>query len=251
MRDLRRTTPPARDDMRPAPLLGGASRRGFMAAALGGTGTALAGLPLSAQTNPVPPLEEVERRFFDADEWRQVIALCDTLIPADGEGPGVLEARVPVFIDRQLAGDWGKAGRWYMEGPHVPDADPLQGFQSPLTPAEIYRGGLAWFKEWCSQTHDQTFADMDAAEARIEAMTALMSGDLDLPPKLRDFPDFLLKNTKEGYLSDPRHGGNHGMMAWSYIGFPGARASYLAWTDPARDDWEYLLGPVSISGERA
>ena len=73
-----------------------------------------------------------------ADEWRFVMAACDRLIPAEGDGPGALETRVPVFIDLQMAGSFGDASDWYMAGPHQPDADPLLGFQSPLTPAQIY-----------------------------------------------------------------------------------------------------------------
>lgn len=246
-------TPRHPDDMRPHPDArppGSLSRRGFMGAALGGT--AIAGLGASAQEAQaeLPPLEELETAFFEPREWRQVIVLCDALIPAEGDGPGALEARVPVFIDRQLAGSWGAAERWYMEGPHTPDADPLKGFQSPLTPAQIYRGGLARFDEWCQRTENAGFLDLDDG-ARGRAVTALMSQEVDFPPELRDFPDFLLQNVKEGYFADPRHGGNHAMAAWTYIGFPGARASFLPWTDPARDDAAYPLGPVSISGERA
>ena len=191
-----------------------------------------------------------ERQFFDATAWQQINALCDALIPADGDGPGALETRVPVFIDRQLAGDFGKAATWYMEGPFEPDADPNLGFQSPLSPAEIYREGLAWFDDWCNRTEGGSFTDLDN-ETRNRAVSALMDDEVDFPPELRDFPDFLLTQTKEGYLADPRHGGNAQMAAWSYIGFPGARASFLPWTDPSRDGADYPLGPVSISGERA
>lgn len=136
--------PTPRDPMQKhpdAPEFGRLGRRGFLGVALGGTAFAgMAGQAL-AQAE-VPPLDQVERQFFDADEWAMVLMLCDTLIPEDGDGPGALEARVPVFIDRLLADDWGAAHRWYMEGPFEPDADPLKGFQSPLTPAEIYREGL-------------------------------------------------------------------------------------------------------------
>jgi len=55
-----------------------------------------------------------------------------------GEGPGTLEARVPVFIDLQLKGDFGAAADWYMDAPHDPGADPLLGFQAPLSSAAIY-----------------------------------------------------------------------------------------------------------------
>ena len=52
---------------------------------------------------------------------------------------------MPVFIDAQLAGDLGQAADRYTVAPHVPDSDPLLGFQSPLTIAQIYRDGIAVF----------------------------------------------------------------------------------------------------------
>ena len=62
------------------------------------------------------------------------------------------------------------------------------------------------------------------------------------------FFHLLLQNAKEGYFADPLYGGNHGMAAWVYIGFPGARAGFLEWVGVEKP---YPLGPVSISGERA
>ncbi|NYS35617.1 gluconate 2-dehydrogenase subunit 3 family protein, partial [Streptococcus danieliae] len=41
-------------------------------------------------------------RFFDATEWATLTALVDRLIPADGEGPGALEAGAHEFIDAQM-----------------------------------------------------------------------------------------------------------------------------------------------------
>jgi gluconate 2-dehydrogenase gamma chain len=60
------------------------------------------------------------------------------------------------------------------------------------------------------------------------------------------FFGFLLQNTKEGYLSDPMHGGNKDAGAWKMIGFPGARADYADWV--GRPGVAYPLPPVSILG---
>lgn len=211
---------------------------------------AAAGLwpPNAADAQTLPPLAEHPRVFFNEAEWEFVLAAVGRLIPSDGAGPGAIEARVPVFIDRELAGEFGTATDWYMDGPHQPDAPPELGWQSPLSPAEIYRAGIPLFDEWCVSSHGAGFADL-TAEAQDEALAALEDGDVPLPPELRDFFDILLANTKEGYLSDPIHGGNHGMAAWVHIGFPGARAHYREWV--GRHNIPYPLGPVSISGERA
>ena len=54
-------------------------------------------------------------------------------------------------------------------------------------------------------------------------------------------------NTKEGFFSDPLHGGNKDMVGWKLIGFPGARADFMDWIE--RDE-AYPQPPVSIHGQR-
>lgn len=170
------------------------------------------------------------------------------LIPSDGDGPGAIETRVPVFIDLQLAGDYGRADDWYMVGPHDASADPTRGWQTPLNPAQIYRQAIPAFNGWCEQKYSAAFAAL-TPEQQDEALTALQKGEVGLQPELREFFGILLQNTKEGYFADPMYGGNHGMQAWTYIGFPGARGSYKEWVE--RYNVAYPLGPVSIKGERA
>lgn len=230
-----------------------ATRRGFLqGGAVGVTVAAFARPALTraefGRTEDVPPLDRYQRVFLSDAEWVFILAAVARLIPSEGEGPGAIEARVPVFIDRQLSGDFGGAATLYMQGPHVPDADPHLGYQSPLSPAQIYRGAIPIFNDWCIRQKGAAFADLAAAE-QDEAITALMAGKVPLPPEMRDFGDLLLQNTKEGYFADPMYGGNHGMQAWVHIGFPGARGSFLEWID--QRDVPYPLGPVSISGDRA
>lgn len=67
-----------------------------------------------------------------------------------------------------------------------------------------------------------------------------------VPPKI--FFNLLLQNTKEGFFCDPIHGGNKGMVGWTMIGFPGARADFMDWVE--RNE-QYPFPAVSIRGERA
>lgn len=226
-----------------------ASRRDFLAASA--FGAALTGVPgvLRAQAAPAaPPLDQYQPVFFNADEWGFIMAATARLIPSDGDGPGALEARVPVFLDRQMAGDYGAASDWYMEGPHHPEAPPQLGYQTPLTPAQLYRQGIEAFNAWCLMQHGTVFAGL-TAQQQDAALATLQAGKADMRAELRDFFSLLLGNTKEGYFSDPMYGGNHDMASWSYIGFPGARASFKEWAD--QHNVPYPLGPVSISGKRA
>ncbi|MDH2328107.1 gluconate 2-dehydrogenase subunit 3 family protein [Cereibacter sp. SYSU M97828] len=229
-------------------LPGFPSRRSFLKASA--AGVAISGFALAATAQPAPPiqLDQYQPVFFTDAEWAFVLAATARLIPSDGDGPGAIEAGVPVFIDRELTGDFGTAVDWYMQGPHNAAADPLLGWQTPLTPAQIYREAIPAVNAWCEQTHGAIFADL-APDQQDTVLTAMQEGEVELAPEIRDFFKILLQNTKEGYFADPIYGGNAGMAAWAYIGFPGARAAYKEWV--GRHNIAYPLGPVSISGDRA
>lgn len=237
--------PPASTWFDLAPRLPSNRRRVLQGAAAGGFWLASGGAALGADVRAV--LAAHTRTFFNPEEWVFVLAACSRLIPSAADGPGALEALVPVFIDRQLSGDFGNATDWYMQGPHVPTANPMLGFQSPLTPAQIYRAAIPAIDTWSRQQAGKTFAELEIA-AQNEALRTIEAGKAGLAPEIRDFFALLLQNTKEGYFADPMYGGNHQMAAWVHIGFPGARGSFKEWAE--KDNIRYPLGPVSISGSR-
>ncbi len=184
--------------------------------------------------------------YFHADEWAFIKAAVARLIPSDDIGPGAIEAGVPEFIDRQMEGSFGQAATWYMQGPFVPSS-PLFGYQGKMLPREVYRAGIAATDAWCkAQKGGKTFAQLDAAQ-QDEVLKGLDTETIKFDNVgAKDFFTFLLQNTKEGYFSDPIHGGNKNAAAWKMIGFPGARADYLDWVD--KPGVHYTLPPVSISG---
>jgi gluconate 2-dehydrogenase gamma chain len=223
------------------------TRRSFLAGTAAGAALSVLALQARAQAGKEVPLADYKPEYLSAAEYAFVMAATARLIPSEGDGPGATEARVPVFIDRQLAGDFGTAADLYTEGPFSPDADANLGTQTALTPAEIYRQGIAAFDIWCADTHGAPFADLDTGK-QDAALTALSKDEVALAPDLREFWSLLLQNTKEGYFCDPQYGGNAGMESWVYIGFPGARANYYDWVGRPEP---YPLGPVDIAGERA
>lgn len=184
--------------------------------------------------------------YFHPEEWAFIKAAVARLIPSDDTGPGAIEAGVPEFIDRQMEGGFGQASLWYMQGPFVPSS-PLFGYQGKMLPREVYRAGIAATDAWCRQNRGgKRFADLDAA-TQDEVLKGLEGETIrfaDVGGK--DFFGFLLQNTKEGYFSDPIHGGNKDAAAWKMIGFPGARADFLDWVD--KPGVHYPLPPVSIAG---
>ncbi|MCO7609467.1 gluconate 2-dehydrogenase subunit 3 family protein [Pseudomonas chlororaphis] len=189
-----------------------------------------------------------EPSYFNAEEWAFIKAAVERLIPADDMGPGALEAGVPEYIDRQMNTPYAAGALWYMQGPFKADAAPEMGWQSKLVPKDIYRLGIAAVDAWCKDLKGQVFAAQDSAtrDALLKQLEAGTPQFEALPAKL--FFNLLLQNTKEGFFSDPIHGGNKGLVGWTLIGFPGARADFMDWVE--RNE-QYPFPAVSIRGERA
>lgn len=203
---------------------------------------ATAGGSASATTGDWKP------QFFNEREWAFINAAVARLIPADELGPGAREAGVPEFIDRQMNTPYATGSIWYMQGPFNPDVPKEMGYQLPLVPKQIYNLGIADADEWCQGQYHQPFAGLtpeqqDAALSQFEAGSAAFK---QLPSSL--FFSYLLQNTREGFFSDPIHGGNKGMVGWTLINFSGARADFMDWVERGE---RYPLPPVSINGERA
>ena len=180
-------------------------------------------------------LMQHEADFLDAAVAR--------LIPADELGPGAKETGGTVFIDRQLASSWGTHGRNYRQGPW-PEGTPQQGYQSPLTPQEVYRFGIREVNVHCSKQYGKSFEALTGAQ-QDEVLKALDENKLDfasVPARL--FFNMLLDNTKEGFFSDPMYGGNRDKAGWKMVGFPGVAAVYTEFID--KYNVPYRAQPVSI-----
>jgi gluconate 2-dehydrogenase gamma chain len=195
--------------------------------------------PGAAEEHPPPAFVYLlpnEARFLDSAVAR--------LIPADDLGPGAREADVVVFLDRQLASVWGAHGRNYRMGPWQ-EGTPQQGFQSPLTPQEIYRAGIADADAHCLKQHGRIFAFLTAA-VQDAVLRDMESGAADFESvSSRLFFAMLLRNVIEGFFADPMYGGNRDKIGWRLIGFPGvASADYPE--HQARYNVAYRVGPVSI-----
>ena len=128
-------------------------------------------------------LTQPEVRFLDAVAAR--------LIPADDLGPGGKEAGVSAYIDRQLGSVWGSHGRNYRQGPW-PEGTPYQGFQSRLTPREIYRAAIREINVHCLKQYQKAFEFLAPGE-QDEVLPDLCSRDLyrraEVPKQLLLYPD--------------------------------------------------------------
>jgi gluconate 2-dehydrogenase gamma chain len=145
----------------------------------------------------------VPLRFFTEAEALVVAAAAARIFPSDDSGPGAHEAGVAIYIDRQLAGPYGR-DRFRYTQPPFENASPLFGYQGKETPRQIYRDGIKGLKGFQLLSS----ADQDAALQQIESSV---------------FFTLLRQNTIEGMFCDPMHGGNAGMVGWQLVGFPGPR----------------------------
>src|ERR1700743_1730921 len=73
------------------------------------------GLPWTPNAGSPPvPVRPGPWHYFTSDEGRAVEALADRIIPSDPQTPGGKDSGCAVFIDRQLAGPYGRQGRLYL-----------------------------------------------------------------------------------------------------------------------------------------
>ena len=192
------------------------------------------------------PAEPGGFRFFTTQELAFIEPAIDRLIPPDPTGPSASEANVHVFLDRQLAGLFGRGDHFYLGGPW-PKGTPEQGYQSRLTPAQLYRQTIPAIERHVGGAYSgKAFKGLTAAQ-QDEVLMGLDSGKLSLPDADgKAFFGMFLQNTLEGYFSDPLYGGNKDMAAWKMIGFPGAHYDYAEWAP--RHGERVPFPPVGIMG---
>ena len=219
-------------------------RRNFLLGSIPtvGLGALAAGCSGTSQTQDRPHAPT----YFRPGEWEFLIAAVSRLIPTAGEGPGAIEAGVPEFVDRQMELPYGHGAYFYLRGPFHPESDATLGYQLRYTPREIYRLGIEDASVVCKRDHGRDFARLDPP-TQDHFLGAMEHGELTFSrvPAVVLFAQ-LLENAREGYFSDPMYGGNRNMVAWKWIGFPGARADFTDWIDQAGTQYPY--GPVSVGG---
>ncbi len=195
--------------------------------------------------SPPAPFVKGPWIFFDPAEGATVEALVDRLIPPDPDTAGGKDAGCAVFIDRQLAGPFGRRAGLYVSPPFIKGTK-QQGPQDEDGPATRYRKALAALDQYCKKEKGGAFAsladpDKDAVVDGLESGAAHLDG-----VDGRAFFELLLTNTREGFFADPIYGGNRDMCSWRMIGFPGARYDYRDWVH--RYNERYPRPPVSIEG---
>lgn len=187
-------------------------------------------------------------RYLHPQERRFMEAAVDRLIPEDELGPGALQAGVADFIDYQLGGAFGRAARWYMEGPWHEGSE-AQGYQLRFTPAELYRHCIPYIDDYCRQNFQGKVFHELSGEAKDRLLEELEQGNIPLDiAEPKAFFTMLWQNTKEGFFADPMYGGNRDFAGWRLIGFPGARYNYSPFITEHGKEFHYP--PVGILGRK-
>ena len=231
----------------------GLGRRDFLkGAVVGGAAAATVNLPQNAEAqqgaSPVaaPDAGSPGYAFLNLEEAAFVEALVDHMVPADDLTPKGTDIGINIYIDRALAGGWGKGERLYLQGPWKRGV-PSQGYQLPLTPAQLYRAGIAATNVHCRSAYGKPFDRLDDKQ-REDVLVALSSGKLSFDNGLpaRVFWTTLYQTVMEGMFSDPIYGGNRNKAGWRLIGFPGAIAVHRENVEKYRDK-KFPADPISIS----
>jgi gluconate 2-dehydrogenase gamma chain len=206
-------------------------RRNFLKGAVVGGAAAAAGTvaptaDAQAQQAAAPTVASAQPgyAFLNIEEAAFVEALVDHMIPADDLTPKGTDIGLNIYIDRALAGGWGKGDRLYMQGPWK-RGTPNQGYQLPLTPAQLYRAGIAATNAHCRKTYGKAFDQVDEKQ-REEILVGLSTAKItfDGGPPVRSFWSVLYQTVMEGMFADPIYGGNRNKAGWKLIGFPGVVA---------------------------
>lgn len=227
----------------------GFDRRAFLKSAVaGGAAAAAVNVAPTAQAQPAASSAGAAPgyAFLNPEEAAFVEAVVDHMIPADELTPKGTDLGLNIFIDRALAGGWGKGDRMYMQGPWKKGV-PSQGYQLPLTPAELYRNGIHTANAHCVKTYKKTFDKMSESQ-REEFLVVLQGGKIEFEDGLpaRAFFSLVYQTVMEGMFADPMYGGNKDKAGWKLIGFPGVIAVHAQNVEKYRDK-PFPANPVSIS----
>jgi gluconate 2-dehydrogenase gamma chain len=226
----------------------GFGRREFLKSAIaGGAAAATVSLPQTAQAQqPAAAPAAAGYTFLNLEEAAFVETLVDHMVPADEHSPKGTDMGINVYIDRALAGSWGKGDRLYMQGPWKQGA-PSQGYQLPLTPAQLYRAGIEAANAHCRKAYGKSF-DKIGETQRQEFLAELQAGKVtfDNGPPARVFFTTMYQTVVEGMFSDPIYGGNRDKAGWKIIGFPGVVAVHYQNVEKFRDK-KYTADPLGIA----
>src|SRR5262249_37722142 len=120
--------------------------------------------PASAQVAPQAAEPDAGYLSFGPEEAAFTEAMVNVMCPADGLTPGGVDCGLATYIDRQLAGAFGKGNKRSQRGPWG-QGKPQHGYQLPLTPEQYYKAGIAAADQACRARFGKAFDRLAPADA--------------------------------------------------------------------------------------
>jgi gluconate 2-dehydrogenase gamma chain len=189
-----------------------------------------------------------------------VEALAEAIIPSDSSGPGAKEAGVVYFIDHMLAGNYGKGGNMYLQGPFLipqsvgksvtimgavypstaktaitysngtikPRFQAGTAYQYAFNPREFWRRGLVFLQKYCKSAKGGNFETL-SSQNQITVLQELFDNKTDNTdlqtafqgPNAAEFFNEVHDMVVAGFWADPIYGGNQGLVGWKLLAFNG------------------------------
>ena len=165
-------------------------------------------------------------QFLGPDEATFVEALVNVMCPADQYTPSGVDCGLANYMDRQLAGAFGRGEGRYMRGPWKA-GKPQMGYQLPLTPAQFFVTGLAATVNACAQKYGKAFDQLGPADANA-FLQDVQSGKYSDPrvPIALWFNELVYPLFAQACFADPMYGGNNNKVFWKLVGYPGLPATH-------------------------
>ncbi|QQK77281.1 gluconate 2-dehydrogenase subunit 3 family protein [Salicibibacter cibarius] len=222
-------------------VTGGIVGGGLLGGVLGnqwlGTGAETASEDREGDEREQVNYSEARQFFLRQQDFDVLSTATERIFPEDDLGPGAIALGVPYFIDKQLAGPWGKNLDVYM-------VKPFQDGESPLNKGEIFLQGIRKMNKISNDNYGEAFPDLDE-EQQIEILGSFENDEVTLNRvESSKFFSLLRQTTLEGVYSDPMHGGNKNMEGWRMKEFPGVQTSYR---DMVEEDEFIVIEPISLS----
>jgi gluconate 2-dehydrogenase gamma chain len=190
------------------------------------TATATSAQAEAASANaPLPP-PMPGYQSLGRDEAAFVEALVNLMCPADNLTPNGVDCGLAVYIDRQLAGAFGRGDRLYRSGPWL-QGRPELGYQLPLAPEAFFKAGISAVNADCRRRFGKAFDALTANDANA-VLKELGDGKISDPevPLGLWFNGLVYPLFVQACFADPIYGGNNGKIFWRMIGYPGLPATH-------------------------
>ena len=177
---------------------------------------------------PAPPATPglVGYVCFSQDEAAFVEAMVDVMCPADELTPSGVDCGLAIYIDRQLAGEFGRGAGRYSRGPWQAGR-PQQGYQLPMTPEQHFKAGVQIANEACAARYGKSLDQIAAADANnfLHDLAGAKLSD----PRLSLaawFNELVYPLFAQACFADPIYGGNRDKVFWKMVGYPGLPATH-------------------------